>query len=259
MEDLIGRQFGAYRIVGALGEGGMAAVYKAYQPAMDRHVAIKVLPQHLATDATFLSRFQHEAKILAQLQHPHILPVFDFGESDHYFYLIMPLVRGGTLAHRLLGKPLPLSVVERIMRQMCEGIGYAHSKGIVHRDIKPSNVLMDEVGNCLVSDFGIARLAEGATRLTITGTIMGTPAYMSPEQAEGLELDRSSDIYSLGIVLYEMLAGRVPYKAETPVGVLVKHISGPLPLPHTFNPDLPPGIEDIVVKALARVKADRFH
>ena len=258
MEELVGHQFGPYRVVAALGEGGMAAVYKAFQPAVNRYVALKILSRSFTKDPQFLQRFRHEGRILAQLQHPHILPIFDFGESDGYAFLAMPFINGGTLSGRLRGQPLSLAVAERAMQQICDALNYAHSKGIVHRDIKPSNVLLDEGDNCLLADFGIARLTEGATRLTHTGMLMGTPEYMSPEQASGETVGPASDIYSVGILLYELVTGRVPFKAETPVAVAIKHLTAPLPPPRTINPALMPEVEGVVLKALARLPADRF-
>jgi tRNA A-37 threonylcarbamoyl transferase component Bud32 len=258
MEELAGRQFGPYRVVAALGQGGMASVYKAFQPAVNRYVALKVLGQHFMTDPQFVQRFRHEAAILAQLQHPHILPVFDFGESDGYAFLTMPFIDGGTLASMLKGRPLPLDVVERVIRQLGDALDYAHSQGIVHRDIKPSNVLLDQRGNCLLADFGIARMVEGASRLTMTGAIIGTPEYMSPEQAAGEKVGAASDIYSLGVVLYEMLTGRVPFKAETPIAIAIKHVTAPLPMPRVMNPALSLDLEAVILKAMARSPADRF-
>ena len=259
MEDLTGRQFGHYQIVAPLGEGGMAAVYKAYQPAMERYVAIKVLPRHMSKSDEFVTRFRREARMLAQLQHPHILPVFDYGEADGYPYIVMPFIISGTLAELLHKQRLPLAEVRRIMTQIGDALGYAHARGMIHRDIKPSNVLVDERGNCLLTDFGLARMAEASTKLTSSGDIMGTPAYMSPEQGAGSAIDRRSDIYSLGIILYEMVTGRVPYTAETPVAVVFKHIQDPLPSIHKFNPDLPESVELILLKALAKSPEDRYQ
>ena len=259
MEDLTGKQFGHYQIVAPLGEGGMAAVYKAYQPAMERFVAIKVLPRHMSSSEEFVTRFRREARMLAQLQHPHILPVFDYGEADGYPYIVMPLVSSGTLAELLHKQRLPLAQVRRILTQLGDALSYAHTRGMIHRDIKPSNVLIDERGNCSLTDFGLARMAEASTNLTTSGAVMGTPAYMSPEQGAGSNLDHRSDIYSLGIVLYEMVTGRVPYTAETPVAVVFKHIQDPLPSIHKFNPDLPESIELILLKALAKSPEDRYQ
>jgi len=259
MEDLTGKQFGQYQIVEPLGEGGMAAVYKAYQPAMERFVAVKVLPRQMASSDEFLARFRREAKLLAQLQHPHILPVFDYGEADGYPYIIMPFVRSGTLTELLKKGRLPFSEVRRIMIQIGNALSYAHARGMIHRDIKPSNVLIDEQGNCLLSDFGLARMADASVKLTSSGAVMGTPAYMSPEQGAGSTVDRRSDIYSLGIILYEMVTSRVPYVAETPIAVVFKHIQDPLPSARNFNPALPESIELILLKALAKSPEDRFQ
>jgi serine/threonine protein kinase len=259
MEDLTGKQLGSYRVVAQLGKGGMATVFKAYQPSMDRNVAVKVLPRHLAEeDPQFNLRFQQEARVLAQLQNPHILPVFDFGEAEGYTYLVMPLVSGGTLADRLQGQPQPLSQVRLLITQIGDALDYAHSRGVVHRDVKPSNVLMDERGNALLSDFGIAKLVEGTQHFTQTGGIVGTPAYMSPEQGLGLKIDRRCDIYALGIILYQMVTGRVPFEAETPMAVLLKHINDPLPPPRSLNPALPEAVERVILKALAKNPDDRY-
>ncbi len=259
MEDLTGKQFGHYQIVAPLGEGGMAAVYKAYQPSMERYVAIKVLPRHMATSEEFLNRFRREAKLLAQLQHPNILPVFDYGESEGHPYIVMPFVPSGTLAELISDQRLPLNKVCRIMTQIGDALAYAHSRGMIHRDIKPSNVLIDESGNCLLTDFGLARMVESSSKLTSSGTVLGTPAYMSPEQGAGSEIDHRSDIYSLGIILYEMVTGRVPYNAETPIAIVFKHIQDPLPSARKLNPDLPESVELILLKALAKSPTDRYQ
>lgn len=259
MEDITGKQLGPYRVVAPLGEGGMAAVYKAYQPGMDRYVALKILPRHFASDPQFAARFQQEAKVIANLQNPHILPVHDFGEADGYTYIVMPYVEGGTLASLLRGQPLPLEQMRSVISQVGDALDYAHSRGLVHRDVKPSNVLVDERGNCLLTDFGIAKIVEGNVKLTNTGGILGTPAYMSPEQGLGQKLDGRSDIYALGVILYEMATGRIPYNAETPMGIVTKHITDPLPPPRSVNPGLPEAVERVILKALAKNADDRYQ
>ncbi len=258
MEDLTGKQLGSYRVVAPLGEGGMAIVYKAYQAGMDRYVALKILPRYFASDPQFLGRFEQEAKVLARLLHPHILPVHNYGEVDGYTYIVMPFVESGTLADLLDGDPLPLAQIHRIIAQVGDALDYAHSQGVIHRDVKPSNILVDQRGNCLLTDFGIAKMVEGSIHFTRTGGIVGTPAYMSPEQIQGEGLDGRSDVYSLGIVLYEMATGRPPYRAETPPAIFVKHLHDPLPPPRTLNPALPEAIERVILKALAKKREDRY-
>jgi serine/threonine protein kinase len=260
MEDLTGKQLGQYQIIAPLGEGGMAAVYKAYQLGkMNRDVALKILPQQLAKQPEFIKRFDREANVLAKLQHPRILPVFDFGESDGYTYLAMPFIESGTLADLLHGKPLPLPQIRSLVVQVAEALDYAHSHRLVHRDVKPSNVLVDERGNCLLSDFGIAKILEGTEKFTSTGGVIGTPAYMSPEQGRGETLDQRSDIYSLGVMLYEMATGRVPFQAETPLALIIKHMQDPLPPPRSINPALPEAIEQVIFNALAKRREDRYQ
>ena len=255
-----GQMLGPYRIINQVGKGGMATVYKAYQPSVDRYVAIKVLPSQLAESREFATRFQQEARIIAKLEHPHILPVFDYGESDGVAYFVMRYMDAGTLKEKMIeGRPLPLQEIDRLFTQLANALSYAHSKGIVHRDLKPANVLIDSHGNVFLTDFGIAKLLESASpRLTQTDAIMGTPAYISPEQAQGQTVDQRSDIYSLGIILYEMVTGSVPFTAETPLAVLFKHISDPLPPPSLVKPDIRPSIEQVLLKALAKDPRDRF-
>jgi tetratricopeptide (TPR) repeat protein len=259
MEDLTGKQFGPYRVVAPLGEGGMAAVYRAYQASVDRYVALKVLPRYFASDPQFVGRFQQEAKVLAKLQHLHILAVHDFGESDGYTFIVMPFVETGTLADLLKGEPLPLKQIGQIVSQVASALDYAHSQGVVHRDVKPSNILVDRHGNCLLTDFGIAKIVEGTVAFTQTGGIIGTPTYMSPEQIRGDILDGRSDVYSLGVVLYEMATGRAPFRAETPPAIFVKHLHDPLPPPHIHNADIPEGVERVILKALSKEREDRFE
>lgn len=255
-----GQMLGPYRIIGQIGQGGMATVYKAYQPSMDRNVAIKVLPSKLAESQEFIQRFQQEARIIAKLEHPHILPVFDYGESDGITYFIMRYLDAGTLADKMeKGRPLPLNEIDHLFTQLAEALSYAHGFGIIHRDLKPSNALIDSHGNLFLTDFGIAKLLESASpRLTQTDAIMGTPAYISPEQAQANKVDQRSDIYSLGIILYEMVTGRVPFVAETPLAVLLKHVGDQLPPPSSIKPDVPESIEQVVLKSLAKHPGDRY-
>ncbi len=258
IEDLTGRQLGPYEILEPLGEGGMASVYKAFQAGVDRQVALKVLPRQLASDPTFVARFRQEARVLAQLQHPHIPPIHDFGEEGGYTYLVMPFIEGGTLVSLMNGRPLPLTVVRRIISQIGDALDYAHSTGLVHRDVKPSNILIDKRGNCLLTDFGISKLVASSSRITTTGGTTGTPAYMSPEQGLGHRIDGRSDQYSLGVILYELVTGRPPYDADTPIAVVIKHIYDPLKPPRELNPELPENVERVIVRALAKNPEDRF-
>jgi tetratricopeptide (TPR) repeat protein len=258
MEDLTGKEIGPYRIVGPLGAGGMAAVYKAYQEGMDRHVALKILPQFFAGNPEFVKRFDREAKLIAGLQHPRILPVHDYGKAEDYNYLVMSLVDTGTLEDVMAKGPASLDQVRDLLSQVGDALDYAHSKGVIHRDIKPSNILMDPRGNCLLTDFGIAKMVEGMTELTKPGGIVGTPSYMSPEQGLGEEIDGRSDIYSLGVILYQMATGRLPFTAETPVATVLKHVNDPLPPPRAIKADLPRPVEAVILKAMAKSREERY-
>ncbi len=256
--DLIGKTLGQYRIVEAVGHGGMADVYKAQQPALDRFVAVKVLLPQQANRAEFRERFNREAKAVAQLNHPNILPIMDYGQDDDLSYIVMKYVSGGTLADRLK-HPIDLVTTANLITQIAAALDHAHDHGILHRDIKPSNVLLDEGEWVQLADFGLAKLLHGNQSLTISGLAMGTPAYLSPEQGQGLPLDRHSDIYSLGAILYEMVTGRLPFTAETAMGVIVKHIYDQPPPPRILNPALPEAVEAVVLKALAKNITERYR
>ena len=258
MEDLSGKTLGKYQIHSPLGQGGMAAVYKAFQPGVERFVALKILPRQYASDPEFTGRFEQEARVIAKLQHPHILPVHDFGQADGFTYLVMPLVETGTLADLLKGFALAPAKIRTIISQIGDALDYAHSQGLIHRDVKPSNILIDRRGNCLLTDFGIAKMVEGTKHFTATGGILGTPTYMSPEHGMGEKLTATSDIYSLGVVLYEMATGKVPFDAETPLAVVIKHMNDPLPLPSRLKPDISRTLETVIMKALAKAPEDRF-
>ncbi|MFN2284662.1 MAG: serine/threonine-protein kinase, partial [Anaerolineae bacterium] len=190
MNPYIGKTLGNYRLVDQIGQGGMATVFKAYQPSMDRYVAVKILPSHFTQDATFVARFTQEARVLARLEHPHILPVYDYGEQEGITYLVMRYIEAGTL-HDLIAQRGTLSLREivRLMGQVGHALGYAHDQGVIHRDIKPSNVLIDPQGNAFLTDFGIAKIVAGTANYTGTGAVIGTPAYMAPEQGLGKPLD----------------------------------------------------------------------
>lgn len=254
-----GQTLGSYRIINEIGAGGMASVYKAYQASMDRNVAIKVLPKQLAESDEFVKRFQQEARTIAKLEHPYILPVFDYGEENGTTYFVMRYLEAGTLKEKIQAGPLSLKEIDRIFSQLADALGYAHAQGVIHRDLKPANTLVDANGNLFLTDFGIAKLLESASpRLTQTDAILGTPAYISPEQAAAVDVDQRSDIYSLGIILYEMVTGRVPFTADTPLAVILKHLQDPLPLPSKIKSDISPAIEQVILKALSKNPDDRF-
>ncbi len=263
MPDLIGRTIGKYRIVARLGRGGMAEVYKAYQPGLDRYVAIKVLHSYLSDDPDFIGRFEREARAIANLRHPNIVQIFDFDVEDDLYYMAMEFIDGPTLKAELRersqqGKIFSPEESARIMAALCDAIDYAHRHGMVHRDLKPANFIINRDGQILVLDFGIAKIV-GATQYTVTGAVAGTPAYMSPEQGQGKRGDNRSDIYSLGVVLYEMMTGRVPFDADTPFAVIMKHITDPLPMPRSIKPDIPEAVERVILKALAKDPDDRYQ
>lgn len=254
-----GTRLGPYTVLEQLGQGGMATVYKAYHAAMQRHVALKVLPKEFAKDPSYMGRFEQEARVLANLEHPHILPVYDFGSHDDYTFLVMRLLPGGTLKDLIYRGPLPIKTIHRVFTQVGEGLAYAHKNGVIHRDVKPSNVMIDQHGWAFLTDFGIAKLIEGSSQFTMSGVMVGTPAYMSPEQVNGVPADARADIYAWSIVLYEMITGRVPFSAETPMAVALKHLQEPLPLPRTLIPNLPEAVQDVLLTGLAKDPNDRFQ
>jgi len=252
-------KIGLYEIKSELGRGGMATVYRGYDPRFEREVAVKVLPRELLhADPQFRLRFEREAKIIAQLEHSAIVPVYDVGEADGQPYFVMRYMNGGSLSERIKAGVSSIEEAARILGAIAPGLDEAHSKGFVHRDIKPSNILFDRKDNPYISDFGIAKMLETQSGSVTGSAIIGTPAYMAPEQASGEAIDGRADIYALGIILFEMLTGKQPYEADTPMGVAVKHIIEPVPHILDVNPKLPAGMDTIIQNAMAKDRNKRF-
>lgn len=259
MASLVGRTLGGkYKIRRLLGQGGMATVYLGFQEDLERQVAVKVLPPHPGLNAMFIERFQLEAKTVARLQHPHILQLFDYGVEDDILYLIIPYISGGSLEEVMRDGKLDQNFVEKVLREISGALDFAHRQGVVHRDLKPGNILLDADGNALLADFGIAKITGDSGNLTGTG-VVGTPAYMSPEQCQGLQIDSRSDIYALGVVIYEMLTGATPYQADTPVQVMMKHVYDPAPDILTVSTTLPPAVGAVMLKVLAKEPNERYQ
>ncbi len=255
-----GENIGSYRIIEQLGQGGMATVFKAYHAALDRYVAIKVLHPAFLEDENFLARFQREARLVAKLEHPNIVPVYDFSQHQGQPYLVMKYIEGETLKARMSRGPLSSAEVLEIITAVGAGLSYAHRQGILHRDIKPSNVILAQDGGVYLADFGLARIAQGGGSTLTSDMIIGTPQYIAPEQALGKkDLDERTDIYSLGVMLYEIAVGRVPFSADTPFAIIHDHIYSPLPLPRELNPNVPLELERVLLKALAKEREDRYE
>jgi serine/threonine-protein kinase len=257
MSALLGLIEGRYYILDQIGRGGMTTVHKALDLQEDREVAIKLLAPYLVKDPNFKARFEREVEVLRQLEHPNIVPILDFGEHEDSPFIVMPFISTGTLTDKLKSGPVTPKEGARLMSEVSSALMYAHERGIVHRDIKPSNILLDEDGTALLSDFGLAHLTDDHESLT-GSAVIGTPAYMSPEQCQGSPIDARSDQYSLGVVLYHLTTGYLPYEADTPMGVVLKHVNEPLPRPRDLNPNLPEPIETVLIKALAKKPAHRY-
>jgi len=252
-------KIGYYEIKSELGRGGMATVYRGYDPRFEREVAVKVLPpEMLHADPQFRLRFQREAKIIARLEHPSIVPVYDVGEENNQLYFVMRFMGGGSLSERIRERVYRVEEAVRLLGQVAPGVDEAHAKGIVHRDLKPSNILFDNQNVPYISDFGIAKLTQAESANVTGSAVIGTPAYMAPEQALGSDVDGRADVYALGVILYEMLTGKQPYQADTPMGLAIKHVTDPVPHILNVKPDLPAWIETIVATAMAKDRNDRF-
>src|SRR5258706_9004245 len=254
-----GETVGPYRITDRLGQGGMATVFRAYHPNLDRYVAIKVLHPSFKEDSSFLVRFQREAQIVAKLEHPNIVPTYDFNDHNGEPYLVMKFIEGETLKGHLEKQPLSLDETLKIMTAVAQALTYANDQGVLHRDIKPSNVLLERGVTPFLADFGLARMATAGESTLSQDMMLGTPQYISPEKAQGVQdLDGTTDIYSLGVVLYELVVGRVPFNADTPYAIVHDHIYSPLPMPTKVNPSVPPAVERVLLKSLAKNRDDRY-
>jgi serine/threonine protein kinase len=261
--NLVGRNLGKYHLVDWLGQGGMADVYKAYQSGLARYVAIKVIHAHLIDEEELIERFESEALAVAGLHHPNIVQVFDFDREDDQSYMVMEFVAGPTLARELKAykdkqQLFPLAETVTIFESLASAIDYAHAQGMIHRDLKPSNIMFTPSRRVVLTDFGIAHIT-GVPSYTMANVLLGTPAYMSPEQAQGEQVDERSDIYSLGIILYEIATGRVPFEGDTPVAIIMKLVNGSWALPTTVNPALPEAVEQVILKAMNKDPAGRYQ
>jgi serine/threonine protein kinase len=262
LSDLTGATLGKYRLVEKLGQGGMAQVYKAYQSDLERYVAIKILHPHLTGDAEFAARFQREARAIAALEHPHIVRIYDFDTDGDLAFIVMEYLSGSSLKARLReascrNEYLPLDQVQQIISALADALDYAHRHAVIHRDIKPSNVLITNDGRPVLTDFGIARMID-VTAITGSDGTLGTPAYMSPEQAKGEPGNARSDIYALGVMLYQLCTNHLPFDADTPYAIILKHLTAPLPPPRSLRSDLPDALERIIFKALAKDPDERY-
>jgi serine/threonine protein kinase len=255
----VGENVGPYRVMEQLGQGGMATVFKAYHASLDRYVALKVLHPAFMQDPNFLGRFQREARVVAKLEHPNIVPVYDFAEHEGQSYLVMKYVEGPTLKARLQNGPVNRDEGLRIVEAVGAALSYAHAQDILHRDIKPSNVILSGDGRIYLTDFGLARIASAGESTYSSDMMVGTPQYISPEQAVGeSDLDAGTDIYSFGVILYQLVVGRVPFSADTPFSVVHDHIYTPLPMPRAVNPNVPSSVERVLLKALSKERKARF-
>ena len=258
MQSLTGQVLGQYELRDMLGFGGMGVAYRAHQRNLERDVAIKILFPGLAAEAGYIERFYREAKTAASLEHAHIVPVYDYGVQGELSYVVMRLLTGGSLESRMAQrlsaeKPLPsFGEISELLRQLASALDYAHSRGVIHRDIKPGNLMFDEHGLAYLVDFGIAKLMEATTSYTSTGTPVGTPMYMSPEQWRSETLTPAADQYALAISVYQLMTGKLPFEATTPYGILHKHLNEDPTPPEIHREDVPPAVRDVLERAIGK-------
>ena len=257
MQDLTGARVGNYDVKERLGAGGFAVVYRAIHQPLGREVALKALMPSLVDDKAFLERFEIEAKTLARLDHPNILPIYDFVVTESVIFLTMPIVRGGTLSELLQRGPLDGATTWRYLREVGLGLQYAHDAGIIHRDLKPNNVLLHGDGRAVLADFGLARSADQQKGLTTAGFALGTPGYMSPEQVMGQDLDHRADIYAMGVMTFEMMTGQMPFSGATAIEVAIATVNQPIPSACALNPMLPDELDQVLARALAKDRRER--
>ena len=257
-DSLIGTRLGKYEIIGLVGKGGMATVYEAVQPPVNRRVAVKVLPRYFTHDDLFMYRFRREAEVVAHLEHLHILPVYDYGEYEGMPYLVMRYLDGGSLRDRIRTGWLPWEDVIRISNQIAGALDHAHTQNVIHRDIKPGNILLDRQGNAFLADFGLSKMVESVGGIN-SGSVVGTPSYMAPEAVTVGRPVPSMDIYGLGITLFETLTSQIPYPADTPIAQIMSHVQRPVPSLRAIVPWLPEDVEDVVQRAMAKRPSNRFE
>lgn len=259
MSDLSAQWLGQYQIVTRIGRGSTSTIYKAYQPKLDRFVAVKILSPYMIDEEGFRERFMQEAHAIARLDHPNIVPVYDFDQAGDISYIVLKYVQGGTLRQMMTGTPMDLGLALEILTQIGQALSYAHKHGVLHRDIKPGNILIGEGRWVMLTDFGLSKILNGGQHLTRAGAWMGTPGYMAPELWQGAQVDGRTDLYALGVMLYEMLTGRLPFEGNNSVSLVIRHLQEAPSSPRQFNPGLPEAVEKVILKALEKDPRNRFQ